>query len=104
MSFPATRLSIVERTRSLDEETRRVAWAAIIEDLLGPDEQRLRQRLTPSAAIKPVSRPRQLDGAAGLAFGEIWQARDQPQHIVGEVASGPGGRIHARDPDKPLRQ
>ena len=30
MSFPATRLSVVERTRSDDEETRRVAWATII--------------------------------------------------------------------------
>lgn len=31
MSFPATRLSVVEGTRSDDEETRRVAWATIIE-------------------------------------------------------------------------
>ncbi|MDP3716409.1 MAG: hypothetical protein Q8T13_01425 [Acidobacteriota bacterium] len=29
MSFPATRLSVVERTRSEDEEVRRVAWATI---------------------------------------------------------------------------
>lgn len=31
MSFPATRLSVVEGTRSDDEQTRRVAWATIIE-------------------------------------------------------------------------
>ena len=31
MSFPNTRLSVVERTRRVDEETRRVAYAAIIE-------------------------------------------------------------------------
>ena len=31
MSFPATRLSVVERTRSCDAETRRIALAAIID-------------------------------------------------------------------------
>jgi RNA polymerase sigma factor (sigma-70 family) len=31
VSFPPTRLSVVERTRSADEETRRLAFAAIIE-------------------------------------------------------------------------
>jgi RNA polymerase sigma factor (sigma-70 family) len=31
MTFPATRLSVVQRTRSSDEETRRIALAAIIE-------------------------------------------------------------------------
>ena len=31
MSFPATRLSVVERTRSGDEETRRIALSTIID-------------------------------------------------------------------------
>lgn len=31
MAFPATRLSVVERTRSGDAETRRIALAAIID-------------------------------------------------------------------------
>ena len=42
MSFPATRLSIVARTRSLDEETRRVAWATIIEAYWKPAYKYLR--------------------------------------------------------------
>ena len=42
MSFPATRLSVVERTRSLDEETRRVAWATIIEAYWKPAYKHLR--------------------------------------------------------------
>jgi RNA polymerase sigma factor (sigma-70 family) len=42
MSFPATRLSVVERTRSSDEETRRVAWATIIEAYWKPVYKYLR--------------------------------------------------------------
>jgi RNA polymerase sigma factor (sigma-70 family) len=42
MSFPATRLSVVERTRSGDEETRRVALAAIIEAYWKPVYKYLR--------------------------------------------------------------
>jgi len=42
MSFPATRLSVVERTRSHDEETRRVAWATIIEAYWKPAYKYLR--------------------------------------------------------------
>ena len=42
MSFPATRLSVVERTRSGDEETRRVALAAIIEAYWKPAYKYLR--------------------------------------------------------------
>lgn len=42
MSFPATRLSVVERTRSVDEETRRVAWATIIEAYWKPAYKYLR--------------------------------------------------------------
>ena len=42
MSFPATRLSVVERTRSDDEETRRVAWATIIEAYWKPAYKYLR--------------------------------------------------------------
>ena len=44
MSFPATRLSVVERTRSLDEETRRVAWAIIIEAYWKPAYKHLRMK------------------------------------------------------------
>lgn len=44
MSFPATRLSVVERTRSLDEETRRVAWATIIEAYWKPAYKYLRMK------------------------------------------------------------
>lgn len=42
MSFPATRLSVVERTRSDDEEVRRVAWATIIEAYWKPAYKYLR--------------------------------------------------------------
>ena len=42
MSFPATRLSVVERTRSGDEETRRVALAAIIDAYWKPVYKYLR--------------------------------------------------------------
>ena len=42
MSFPATRLSVVERTRSGDEETRRVALATIIEAYWKPVYKYLR--------------------------------------------------------------
>lgn len=42
MSFPATRLSVVERTRSGDEETRRVAMAAIIDAYWKPVYKYLR--------------------------------------------------------------
>ena len=42
MTFPATRLSVVERTRSGDEETRRVALAAIIEAYWKPVYKYLR--------------------------------------------------------------
>lgn len=42
MSFPATRLSVVERTRSGDEETRRVALDAIIEAYWKPAYKYLR--------------------------------------------------------------
>ena len=44
MSFPVTRLSVVERTRSLDEETRRVAWATIIEAYWKPAYKHLRMK------------------------------------------------------------
>jgi RNA polymerase sigma factor (sigma-70 family) len=42
VSFPPTRLSIVERTRSADEETRRLAFAAIIEAYWKPVYKYLR--------------------------------------------------------------
>ena len=42
MSFPATRLSVVQRTRSGDEETRRVALSAIIEAYWKPVYKYLR--------------------------------------------------------------
>ena len=42
MTFPATRLSVVERTRSEDEEVRRVAWATIIEAYWKPAYKYLR--------------------------------------------------------------
>jgi RNA polymerase sigma factor (sigma-70 family) len=42
MSFPATRLSVVERTRSGDAETRRVALAAIIDAYWKPAYKYLR--------------------------------------------------------------
>ena len=42
MSFPATRLSVVERTRSGDEETRRLALAAIIDAYWKPAYKYLR--------------------------------------------------------------
>ena len=42
MSFPNTRLSVVARTRSGDEETRRVAYAAIIEAYWKPAYKHLR--------------------------------------------------------------
>lgn len=44
MSFPATRLSVVERTRSDDEETRRVAWATVIEAYWKPVYKYLRMK------------------------------------------------------------
>ena len=52
MPFPATRLSVVERTRSGDEETRRVALAAIIEAYWKPAYKYLRVKwsLNPDAA------------------------------------------------------
>ena len=52
MSFPATRLSVVERTRSRDEATRRVALAAIIEAYWKPAYKYLRVKwsLDPDAA------------------------------------------------------
>jgi RNA polymerase sigma factor (sigma-70 family) len=42
MSFPATRLSVVQRTRSSDEETRRIALAAIIDAYWKPVYKYLR--------------------------------------------------------------
>src|SRR6187455_97615 len=42
MSFPATRLSVVERTRSGDEDTRRIALAMIIEAYWKPAYKYLR--------------------------------------------------------------
>src|SRR5688572_18893316 len=42
MSFPATRLSVVERTRSADAETRRVALASIIDAYWKPAYKYLR--------------------------------------------------------------
>ena len=42
MTFPATRLSVVQRTRSSDEETRRVALAAIIDAYWKPVYKYLR--------------------------------------------------------------
>jgi RNA polymerase sigma factor (sigma-70 family) len=42
MSFPATRLSVVERTRSGDEETRRIALASIIDAYWKPAYKYLR--------------------------------------------------------------
>ncbi len=52
MSFPATRLSVVERTRSGDDETRRVALATIIEAYWKPAYEYLRMKwsLTPDEA------------------------------------------------------
>jgi RNA polymerase sigma factor (sigma-70 family) len=52
MSFPATRLSVVERTRSSDEETRRIALATIIEGYWKPAYKYLRIKwsLDPDAA------------------------------------------------------
>ncbi len=52
MPFPATRLSVVERTRSGDEETRRLAWATIIEAYWKPVYKylRLKWSLDPDAA------------------------------------------------------
>lgn len=52
MSFPATRLSVVQRTRSGDAETRRVALAAIIEAYWKPVYKYLRVKwsLTPDEA------------------------------------------------------
>ncbi len=44
MSFPATRLSVVERTRSHDEEIRRLAWATIIEAYWKPAYKHLRMK------------------------------------------------------------
>ena len=42
MPFPATRLSVVERTRSRDDETRRVAIGALIEAYWKPAYKYLR--------------------------------------------------------------
>src|SRR5919106_2331911 len=52
MSFPATRLSVVQRTRSSDDATRRVALAAIIEAYWKPLYKYLRVKwsLTPEEA------------------------------------------------------
>jgi DNA-directed RNA polymerase specialized sigma24 family protein len=52
MSFPATRLSVVERTRSGDAETRRIALAAIIDAYWKPAYKYLRVKwsLDPDAA------------------------------------------------------
>ena len=52
MSFPATRLSVVARTRSGDEETRRIALAAIIDAYWKPVYKYLRVKwsLTPEEA------------------------------------------------------
>jgi RNA polymerase sigma factor (sigma-70 family) len=52
MSFPATRLSVVEKTRSGDEETRRLALATIIEAYWKPVYKYLRVKwsLDPDAA------------------------------------------------------
>lgn len=52
MSFPATRLSVVQRTRSSDEETRRIALAAIIDAYWKPIYNYLRVKwsLTPEQA------------------------------------------------------
>jgi RNA polymerase sigma factor (sigma-70 family) len=52
MSFPATRLSVVERTRSGDEETRRLALATIIDGYWKPAYKYLRVKwsLDPDAA------------------------------------------------------
>ena len=52
MSFPQTRLSVVERTRSGDEETRRIALAVIIDAYWKPAYKYLRMKwsLTPEAA------------------------------------------------------
>ena len=44
MAFPVTRLSVVARTRSGDEETRRVAYAAIIEAYWKPAYKHLRMK------------------------------------------------------------
>ena len=52
MNFPPTRLSVVERMRSADEETRRLALAAIVEAYWKPIYKyvRLKWHLTPDAA------------------------------------------------------
>jgi RNA polymerase sigma factor (sigma-70 family) len=52
MNFPPTRLSVVARTRSSDEETRRLAFAAIIEAYWKPVYKylRLKWRLDPDQA------------------------------------------------------
>src|SRR5829696_2679326 len=52
MSFPPTRLSVVERTRSADGETRRMALAAIIEAYWKPAYKylRLKWSLNPEEA------------------------------------------------------
>src|SRR5687767_5972575 len=52
MSFPATRLSVVQRTRSSDEETRRIALAANIDAYWKPIYKYLRVKwsLTPEQA------------------------------------------------------
>lgn len=44
MSFPPTRLSVVERTRSGDEETRRIALASIVEAYWKPAYKYLRMK------------------------------------------------------------
>ncbi len=44
MSFPVTRLSVVERTRSGDEETRRIALATIIDGYWKPAYKYLRMK------------------------------------------------------------
>ena len=53
MTFPATRLSVVERTRSGDEETRRVALATIIEAYWKPAYKYLRMKWSLDARCRP---------------------------------------------------
>ncbi|MFN2445200.1 MAG: RNA polymerase sigma factor [Vicinamibacterales bacterium] len=52
MSFPSTRLSIVQRTRSADEDTRRLAFATLIDAYWKPAYKylRLKWRLSPDEA------------------------------------------------------
>ena len=89
MSFPATRLSVVERTRSPEEETRRVGWATIIEAYwkpvykylrmkwsLGPEEAAdLTQEFFTTTLEKDlVERYDQRPPASGPTCGSAWTA------------------------------